>query len=74
MLINLITQSKRGQISLELGIIISSTVLVSIIVAYFYIVNFKKTQIDVTGKLANNTTSIITKKASNITQKLNNEL
>ncbi|XRO74988.1 class III signal peptide-containing protein [Methanocaldococcus sp. 28A] len=70
MSITSLISSKRGQISTELGIIVASAVLVSIIVAYSYVKNIKNTQMDLTGKTANKTVTNLANKTYNVTQKI----
>ncbi|NPA62371.1 MAG: class III signal peptide-containing protein [Methanococci archaeon] len=55
--------SKKGQLSMEVGILISSAVLVGVITTYIYIMNFKKIRVDAAGKKATNATETMTQKA-----------
>ena len=56
--------SNRGQVSMEIGILVAAAVAVSALASYFYIKNVKDTEMDNTGKQAVNTTKTLTQKAS----------
>ena len=49
---------------MEIGILVSSAVLVGVIASFYYIKNVKETEIDATGKKAINATETMTQKAS----------
>ncbi len=57
---------------MEVGIIVSAAVLIGIITAYYYVQDIKHTQMDLTGKTANNTTTQLAKGAKNVTDKISN--
>ncbi len=63
--------SKKGQISMEIGILVAAAVLVAVIAAYYYVKNVSS-QASKAGEVANNTTTQLANKANEITGKINN--
>ena len=51
--------SKKGQVSMEIGILLSSSILVSVIASYYYVSNYINTHPENIGKNANNITHIL---------------
>ncbi|AEH06739.1 class III signal peptide-containing protein [Methanothermococcus okinawensis] len=49
--------SKKGQISMEIAILVFGSILVSTISIYYYISNYLDSHPENVGKVANNTTS-----------------
>ena len=60
--------SKKGQLSMEMGILIATAVLVAVIVAYYYTSRTKKVM-EKAGAQAANTTEQLDNAAKNITAK-----
>ena len=58
--------SKKGQIAMELGILVMAAVAVAAIAAYFYATNVKDSQTNV-AESATNTTGALSTVASNAT-------
>ena len=63
--------SKKGQISMEIGILVAAAVLVAVIAAYYYVKNVSS-QASKAGEVANNTTTQLAKGAENVTSKISN--
>ncbi|XRO74989.1 class III signal peptide-containing protein [Methanocaldococcus sp. 28A] len=63
--------SKKGQISMEIGILVAAAVLVAIIAGYYYVKNVSS-QASKAGEVANNTTTQLAQKASEITGQITN--
>ncbi|MBW9220534.1 class III signal peptide-containing protein [Methanothermococcus sp. SCGC AD-155-N22] len=62
--------SKRGQISMELGILIFATIIVSTIAVYYYITNYLNSNPDAPGKAANKTIDTL----NNISKQYSNSI
>ena len=60
--------SKKGQLSMEMGILIAAAVLVAVIVAYYY-TSRTKAVMDEAGKNANKTAHDLGNYSDNITKK-----
>ncbi|BAP63885.1 class III signal peptide-containing protein [Methanococcus maripaludis] len=58
--------SKKGQVSMEIGILVAAAVAVAAIAAYFYASNVKNAQAE-TGASAKNTTGALSTVATNAT-------
>ncbi|MBW9220535.1 class III signal peptide-containing protein [Methanothermococcus sp. SCGC AD-155-N22] len=61
--------SKRGQISMELGILVAAAVAVAAIAAYFYISNVQKSA-EKAGKAGNKTVDELNKTADHYIKKI----
>jgi uncharacterized protein (UPF0333 family) len=55
--------SKKGQVSMELGIIVFSSIVVGAIVSYYWIYDIKQTQME-TGKNVNKTVHVLNNKSA----------
>ena len=64
--------SKKGQVSMEIGILVFSGIAVATIACYFYITNFKGTQMNVSGENANKTIQTLNNLTNNVLNKINN--
>ena len=51
--------SKRGQVSIEIGILIFAAITVSTIASYYYITHYLNSNPDTPGKAANKTINIL---------------
>ncbi|MBA2847587.1 class III signal peptide-containing protein [Methanococcus maripaludis] len=58
--------SKKGQVSMEIGILVAAAVAVAAIAAYFYATNVKNAQAE-TGASAKSTTQALTNVSSDAT-------
>ena len=63
--------SKRGQISMEIGILVAAAVAVAAIAAYFYVNNLKGSA-EKAGKAANDTIDTLDRAAEKYAQKIEN--
>ncbi|ABR54890.1 conserved hypothetical protein [Methanococcus vannielii SB] len=63
--------SNKGQVSMEIGILVAAAVAVAAIAAYFYAKNVRESQVD-TGQQASSTTSTLTDIAGKATGNLTN--
>ena len=61
--------SKKGQLSMEMGILIAAAVLVAVIVAYYY-TSRTKAVMDEAGKTANDTAHNFSKASSDVSNKI----
>ncbi|WP_456471708.1 class III signal peptide-containing protein [Methanocaldococcus sp.] len=61
--------SNRGQLSMEIGILVAAAVLVAVIAGFYYISNVQKLASNV-GNTAENATTKITEKASSVINKI----
>ncbi|WP_292459432.1 class III signal peptide-containing protein [Methanothermococcus sp.] len=62
--------SKKGQVSMEIGILIFASILVSTIASYYYISNYLNTHPENIGKTANRTINAL----NNVSTKYSNSL
>ncbi|MBA2852106.1 uncharacterized protein (UPF0333 family) [Methanococcus maripaludis] len=62
--------SKKGQVSMEIGILVAAAVAVAAIAAYFYASNVKNAQTNV-AESATNTTGALSTVATNATDGIN---
>ena len=65
--------SKRGQISMEIGILVAAAVAVAAVAAYFYVKSVKSSAKNV-GSAANETITQMENKTKEIAQNIGNEL
>jgi uncharacterized protein (UPF0333 family) len=65
--------SKRGQISMEIGILVAAAVAVAAIAAYYYVSNVKKTS-TTAGEKANKTAEAFGSAAENLANNINKSL
>ncbi|HIP91415.1 MAG TPA: class III signal peptide-containing protein [Methanothermococcus okinawensis] len=65
--------SKRGQISMEIGILVAAAVAVAAVAAYFYIQSVKSSAQDV-GAAADDTITKMKEKTEDIATKIETEL
>ncbi|MBA2849909.1 uncharacterized protein (UPF0333 family) [Methanococcus maripaludis] len=63
--------SKKGQVSMEIGILVAAAVAVAAIAAYFYASNVKNAQAE-TGAQAQSTATALTDVAGNATTAIGN--
>ena len=61
--------SKKGQVSMEIGILVAAAVLVAVIAGYFYVKNVKQ-QSTAAGEAAKNATEKLSKAAANVTSNI----
>jgi uncharacterized protein (UPF0333 family) len=61
--------SKKGQVSMEIGILVAAAVLVAVIAGYFYVKNVKQ-QSTAAGEAAKNATVKLSEVATNATSKI----
>ena len=61
--------SKKGQVSMEIGILVAAAVLVAVIAGYFYVKNVKQ-QSTTAGEAAKNATEKMSKTAANVTSQI----
>ena len=59
---------------MEIGILIFSGIAVATIASYYYISNFKGTQMDVSGENANKTINTLNNLTKNASNKINNTI
>ena len=62
--------SKKGQVSMEIGILIFAAITVSTIATYYYITNYLNSKPDAPGKAANNTINAL----NNVSKKYSNSI
>ena len=62
--------SKKGQVSMEIGILVAAAVAVAAIAAYFYVKNVKESSTKA-GEQANETATALTDAAGNATKGIN---
>ena len=65
--------SKRGQISMEIGILVAAAVAVATVAAYYYISSVKSSAQNV-GEAANKTIDTMKNKTENISNMIGNKL
>ena len=65
--------SKRGQISMEIGILVAAAVAVAAVAAYFYVKSVKSSAQDV-GSAASDTISTMKNKTGDVTDKIGSQL
>jgi uncharacterized protein (UPF0333 family) len=63
--------SKKGQVSMEIGILVAAAVAVAAIAAYFYVKNVKDSA-NTAGKKANETAEALGNVAGNVTEEISN--
>ncbi len=62
--------SKKGQVSMEIGILVAAAVAVAAIAAYYYVTNVKKSA-SAAGNQANATANKLTSVATNASNQIN---
>ena len=55
--------SKKGQISMEIGILVVSAITVAVVSSYYYMLNIKESHPENAGKAANKTSLVLGNKS-----------